>query len=193
MAPIWCRRYCQRVPQPEELAGSVTIKRTSRKCNNQKHFQEVSHSKVNSAIMVTEKQFHKKCIQGVLQLKVHQGSITIKSTARECHNLSSSGSVAIKSTTRDRHNQKYCPGPPQSKLMTESAAIKYIQGIQLTEVQQESMTTRKCNMQMYFNSVPQLKHCKGVSQSKELPKRLIGMPDSITMKSTSRSVTTKKN
>ena len=88
MAPIWCRRYCQRVPQSEEFPGSDTIKRTSRKCNNQKHFQEVSHSKGSTAIMVTDRQYHKKCIQGVLQLKVHQGRVTIKSTARECHNLS---------------------------------------------------------------------------------------------------------
>ena len=68
----------------------------------------------------------------------------------------------MKSTTRDRNNQKYrlgSPhGPPQSKLMTRTAAIKYIQGVQLTEVKQESMTTRTCNMQMYFNSVPQLKN-----------------------------------
>ena len=88
MAPSWCRRYCQRVPQSEELSGSVTIKRTSRKCNNQKHFQEVSHSKGSAAIMVTERQLHKKCIQGGLQLKVLQGSVAIISTARECHNLS---------------------------------------------------------------------------------------------------------
>ena len=88
MAPIWCRRYCQRVPQSEELPGSVTIKRTSRKSNNQKHFQEVTHTKGSATIMVTERQYHKKCIQGVLQLKVHQGSVTIKSTERKCHNLS---------------------------------------------------------------------------------------------------------
>ena len=93
--------------------------------------------------MVTERQYHKKCIQGVLQLKVHQGSVSIKSTARECHNLSTLGSVTIKSTTRDRHNEKYC------------------QGVQITEVQQESMTTRKCNMQMYFNSLSQLKTLQG--------------------------------
>ena len=88
MAPIWCRRYYQRVPQSEEVPGSVTIKGTSRKCNNQKHIQEVSHPKGSAAVMVTERQYHKKCIQGVLQLKVHQGSVAIKSTARECHNLS---------------------------------------------------------------------------------------------------------
>ena len=88
MAPSWCRRYCQRVPQSEELSGSVTIKRNIKKCNNQKHFQEVSHSKRSTAIMVTERQYHKKCTPRVLQLKVHQGSGAIKSTARECHKLS---------------------------------------------------------------------------------------------------------
>ena len=83
MAPIYCRRYCLRVPQSEELAGSVTIKRTSRKCNKKKHFQEVSHSKVSAAIMVTERQYNKKCIQGVLELK-------------------------LKYILREGHNQKYC-------------------------------------------------------------------------------------
>ena len=91
MAPIWCGRYCQRVPQSEELPGSVTIIRTSRKCNNHKHFQDVPQSNVlpvSAAIMGTARQYYKKCIQGVLQSKVHQGSVAIKSTARECHNLS---------------------------------------------------------------------------------------------------------
>ena len=88
MPPIWCRRYCQRVPQSEELPGSVPIKRTSRKCNNQKHIQEVSHSKGSGAIMVTGRLYQKKYIQGVLQSKVHQGSVATESTARECHNLS---------------------------------------------------------------------------------------------------------
>ena len=90
MAPIWCGRYFQRVPQSEELPGSDTIKRTSRKCNNQKHFQDVSQSNVlpgRAAIMGIASQHYKKCIQGVLQLKVHQGSVAIKSTTRECHNL----------------------------------------------------------------------------------------------------------
>ena len=140
--------------QSKEDQERVTIKGTSRKCHTQKGVPQ-------SAIMVTESQYHKKCIQEMFQLKVYQGSVAIKSTARECHNLSTKGSVTIKSTTRDRHNKKYCQGPPQgppqSKLMTGSAAIKYLQGVQLTEVQKESLTTRKCNMQMYFNSVPQLK------------------------------------
>ena len=56
MAPIWCGRYCQRMSQSEELPESVTIKRTLRKCNNQKHFQDVSQSKVlpgNAVILGT--------------------------------------------------------------------------------------------------------------------------------------------
>ena len=138
MASIWCGRYCQRVPQSEELPGSVTIKITSRKCNNQKHFQDVLQSKVlpgRVAIMGTARQYYKKSIQGVLQFKVHQGSVAIKSTVRECHNLSTEGSVTIKNTTRDRHNQKYCYGLQQSKIMPGSAAIIHIQGVQQTEVQ----------------------------------------------------------
>ena len=89
MAPIWRRRYCQSVPQSEELPGSVTIKRTSRKCNNQKNFQDESQSKVlpgSAAIMGTVRDYYKKSIQGVLHLKytkevsqskVLPGSVTI--------------------------------------------------------------------------------------------------------------------
>ena len=88
MAPSWCRRYCERVPQSEELPGSVTIKRTSRKCNNKNTSRKCHTHKGSAAIMVTERQYHEKCIQGVLQIKVHRGSVAIKSTARECHNLS---------------------------------------------------------------------------------------------------------
>ena len=121
LAPIWRRKYYQRVPQSEELPGSVTIKRISRKCNNQKYFQEVSHSKVlsgSAAIMGTARQYHIKCIRGVLQTKVRQGSVTIKSTARECHQgVSKSkvlpGTATIKCTARDRQNQKYCQGMPK--------------------------------------------------------------------------------
>ena len=91
MTPIWRRRYCQSVPRSEEMPGSVTIKRTKRKCNYQKNFQDESQSKVlpgSAAIMGTVRQYYKKSIQGVLQLKVHKGSVAIKSSARECHNLS---------------------------------------------------------------------------------------------------------
>ena len=84
--------------------------------------------------MGTDKQYHKKCIQGVLQSTIHQGSVTIKRTAT------------------DRHNQKYCQGPPQSKVLPGSAAIKYPKGVQQTEVQQGSatikMTTRDRNTQI---------------------------------------------
>ena len=89
MAPIWHRIYCQSVSQSEELPGSVTIKRTSRKCNNQKNFQDESQSKIlpgSAAIMGTARQYYKKSIQGVLQFKyikevsqskVLPGSVTI--------------------------------------------------------------------------------------------------------------------
>ena len=69
MAQICCRRYCHKMPQSEELSGCVTVKRTTRKCNNQRHFLEVSKSKVllgSVAIMCT-------AFKGVLQLKVHEG------------------------------------------------------------------------------------------------------------------------
>ena len=85
------------------LSESATIRRTAKKCHNQKNIKkvqqseafprllDVSQSKVlpgSSVIMGSVRQYYKKCIQGVLQLKVHQGSVAIKSTAMECHNLS---------------------------------------------------------------------------------------------------------
>ena len=65
--------------------------------------------------MGTARQYHKNCIQGVLQKYIKRvaqskvlpgqskeipGSVTIRNTA------------IIKSTARDRHNQKYCQGVP---------------------------------------------------------------------------------
>ena len=79
--------------------------------------------------MGTVRQYYKKSIQGVLQLKVHKGSVAIKSSARKCHNLSTKGKC---------HNQKYYQGPPQSKIlpwtaaiMTGSAAIKHIHSLNI--------------------------------------------------------------
>ena len=68
--------------------------------------------------MGTARQYYKKCTQGVLQLKVHQVSVAIKSTARECHNLSTlfthrytdgqqvPPSPGLKMTAREFHRQK---------------------------------------------------------------------------------------
>ena len=115
----------------------------------------VTKSKVltgSVTIIGTSRQNHKKCIQGVLQFKVHQGSVAIKSTARECHNLS---------TPRSRHYQEFCQGTPQSKILSGSAEILHIQRVQQTEVQQRNMTTRKCNMQMYYQCMPQSKTFQG--------------------------------
>ena len=95
---------------------------------------------------------------------MHPGS----ATSRECCNQNYCQGVSQFKYLRKCHHQKYYQGPPQSKVLSGTATgtatintndreIKYIQGVQLTEVQQESMNTRKCNMQMYFNSVPQLK------------------------------------
>ena len=106
MAPIWCGRYCQRVPQSEEVPGSVTIKITSRKCNNQNHFKDVSQSKVlpgSAVIMGTARQFYKK---------VHPGSATIKSTSNE----STYRCTASASTC---HDQKHFKEVSQSKELPE--------------------------------------------------------------------------
>ena len=75
------QKNCQEVSQSKEHQESATIKA----------FPNVSQSNVlpgSAAIIGTARQYYKKCIQGVLQLKVRQGSVAIKSTARECQNLS---------------------------------------------------------------------------------------------------------
>ena len=120
------QKNCQEVSQSKEHQESATIKRISRTSHNQKFYQGVSQLWVLSGSTTLVRYCHfgvspvnysdsdyKKSIQGVLHLKVHKGSVAIKSSARECHNLSTQGSVTIKSTTRDRHNQKYCHGPQQ--------------------------------------------------------------------------------
>ena len=78
--------------------------------------------------MGTARQYHKKCIQGVLQTKVHQGSVTIKSTARECHQGVS--------------NQKYCQGPQQSNVLPGTATIKSTARECLNEIHPGSATNR---------------------------------------------------
>ena len=132
------------------LSESDTIRRTARKCHNQKNIKKKQQSKACPGC-VTIKRSSSECRNywycqavlqkvhpGMLQLKVRQGSVAIISTARECHNLSTLGNVTIKSTTRDRHNQKYCHGLQQSKIMPGSAAINI---------------SRECNKQKYSKEV----------------------------------------
>ena len=99
--------------------------------------------------MGTARQYHKKCIQGeyikgVSQSEYYQRVSSFK-YLRKCH------------------NQKYYQGPPQLKVLPwtttikGSGAIKHIQEVQQTEVQQGSMTTKECNMQMFCQCVPQSK------------------------------------
>ena len=90
------------------IKSTVTIKRVSRKCNNQKYFQEVSQSKVlpgSAKIKGTTRQYHKNCIQGVLQkyIKRVAQSKVLPGQSKEIP-----GSVTIRNTARDRFNQKYC-------------------------------------------------------------------------------------
>ena len=90
------------------IKSTVIIKRVSRKCNNQKYFQEVSQSKVlpgSAEIMGTASQYHKNCIQGVLQKYTKRVAQTkvLPGQSKEIP-----GSVTIRNTARDRHNQKYC-------------------------------------------------------------------------------------
>ena len=100
--------------------------------------------------MGTARQYHKNCIQGVLQkyIKRVAQSKVLPGQSKEIPE-----SVTIRNTASGRHNPKYCLGPPQSKVLPRSAVIKYIQGVQQTEVEQGSaiikMITRECNMQKY--------------------------------------------
>ena len=88
--------------------------------NNQNLFQEVSYSKGNAAIMVTERQYHKKCILGVQQVlkevsssKVLQGTASIKSTVRDRHR----GTATIKTNDRECRNKIY-PGSATNRSTT---------------------------------------------------------------------------
>ena len=76
------QKNCQEVSQSKEHQESATIKGIFRTSHNQKFYQGVPQLWVLSGSTT------KKSIQGVLQLKVHKGSVAIKSSARECHNLS---------------------------------------------------------------------------------------------------------
>ena len=74
MTPIWYRRYCQRVPQSEELSGSVTIKRTTRQCNIQRHIREVSKSKVpQSCVLLSRECYNLKYMKEYRNQKYCQG------------------------------------------------------------------------------------------------------------------------
>ena len=182
--------------QSKVLPRSITIKSSARECRN--------HGG-------TARQYHKNCIQGVLQKyikRVSQSSV-LPGQSKEIPE-----SVTIKKTVRDRHYQKYCLGPPQSKVLPGSAVIKYIQGVQQTEVKQGSaiikMITGECNMQKYCQGVIQSKvlhwnitiertdrecnnqrYFQGMSQSKELQGNAKSKvyPESATIKSTAKIVT----
>ena len=67
--------------------------------------------------MGTARQYHKNCIQGVLQKnikRVAQSNVLPGQSKKKYRGLSQSeilpGTAIIKSTGRDRHNQKYCQG-----------------------------------------------------------------------------------
>ena len=137
--------------QSKEYQESETIKRTSKKYHNQMFCQGVL----------------KSCIQGVLQkyIKRMAQSKVLPGQSKEIP-----GIVTIRNTARDRHNQKYCQGPPQSKVLPGSVVIKYIKGVHQIEVHQGSaiikMITKECNMQKYCQKCYNQKYCKGISQRK---------------------------
>ena len=158
----------------------MTIKSTSKKYHKSSARECRNHGG-------TARQYHKNCIQGVLQKYTKRVS---QSRVQPAQSKEIPGSVTIKNTVRDRNYQKYCFGPPQSKLLPGSAVIKYIQGVQQTEVKQGSaiikMITGECNMQKYCQGCHNQKYCKGISQSKELT-------GSVTIKGTFRECHNRNN
>ena len=107
--------------------------------------------------MGTVRQYHKICIQRVLQKNIKRVS---QSKVLPEQSTEIPRSVTIKRTARERQS-KVLLGTPQSKALPGSAIIKYIQGVQQTEVQRGGaiikMTTRECNIQKYFQGVQQSK------------------------------------
>ena len=123
------------------LPECATIRRTARKCHNQKNIKKVQQSNEFPG-RVTIKSSTRECrnygyCQAVLQ-KVHPGSATIKSTQRKCRNQTFCQGVSQFRYLRKCHNQNYYQGPPQSKIlpwtaavMTGSAAMKHIHSLNI--------------------------------------------------------------
>ena len=123
--------------------------------------------------MGTARQYHKKCNQGVLQLKTHQGSVAIKGYYQGVSQLK---------YLRKCYNQNYYQGPPQSKVLPWTATVKnnarkcrnktYPRSATYRSTTR-GMTTRKSDMQMY---------CKCVSQSKNISREYHNQRTARTMK-----------
>ena len=149
------QKNCQEVQQSKAFPGCVTIISSTRECRNH-------------GLQGTARQYHKKCNQGVLQLKTHQGSVAIKKYCQEVSQLK---------YLRKCYNRNYYQGPPQSKVLPWTTTVKnnarkcrnktYPRSATYRSITR-GMTTRKCDMQIYVLQVRVTikKHFKGVSQSK---------------------------
>ena len=102
------------------MAPTYGAEDTVRECHNQKNCQEVQQSKAFPGCVTIREcrnhgQYHKKCNQGVLQLKTHQGSVAIK---KYCQGMSQLKYL------RKCYNQNDNQGPPQLKVLPWTATIK---------------------------------------------------------------------
>ena len=120
------------------------------KCHNQKYIPGVSQSKVLQGSAGSDLEFLRRGFTTIKIIgrecknkKVLPGSVTIKSTVRECHNQKNCQEVSkskehqesatIKSTSRKCHNQKFCQRVPQSWVLpgstTKSASREWLNQI----------------------------------------------------------------
>ena len=117
--------------------------------------------------MGTARQYHKKCNQGVLQLKTHQGSVAIK---KYCQGVSQLKYL------RKCYNQNYYQRPPQSKMLQWTATVKNNSRKCRNKTYPRSSTYRSTTRGYDHEKVRHAdvlqvrvtikKHFKGVSQSK---------------------------
>ena len=100
------------------LSESATIRRTVRKCHNQKNFKKVPQSKTLPRSITLKRECCNHGYWEAVPLKVHPESATIKSTRRECRNQKYCQGVSQLKYLRKCHHQKYYQGPPQSKVLS---------------------------------------------------------------------------
>ena len=106
------------------LSESATIRRTARKCHNQKNTKKVQQSKALLGSVTPKRECRNHGYLEAVPRKVHPGSATIKSTSRECRNQKYCQEVSQFKYLRKCHHQKYYQGPPQSKVLSGTATIK---------------------------------------------------------------------
>ena len=98
---------------------SATIRRTARKCHNQKNIKKMQQSKALPGSVTLKRECRDHGYWEAVPQKVHLGSARIKSTSRECRNQKYCQGVSQFKYLRKCHHQKYCLGPSQSKVVRD--------------------------------------------------------------------------